>query len=298
MQTKVVHKISCNKFNNWYIARCCENKFIGIERNFNQIDCTVSKIIGLNSLILIFDDNNFRIYDLNKKTNLITLQLIDCPTKYYVLDETRILFRILHNLEYSEQNHLFFQNKRFKISYAICNLQNGTYDKLFEDDVFKNEVCRVDDKWIFEGYNNSYITTDFINFSIIKCGSIRCVCNIHNDIVIVKKRYDDKTNDKYDNYYNIKTRNFVGEGLFISTIDNFIVEYSEEDKCIIMKEIIKELNVIEDQNDICKICYEHLTKRIAIIPCGHTCICKKCSELINVCPICRTEKAGTVELFL
>jgi chromosome segregation ATPase len=50
------------------------------------------------------------------------------------------------------------------------------------------------------------------------------------------------------------------------------------------------------END-CIICQER-EKVIALVPCGHKCICESCSERISLCPICNTQSSGKFRIYL
>ena len=46
----------------------------------------------------------------------------------------------------------------------------------------------------------------------------------------------------------------------------------------------------------CPICLEH-PRDTLLVPCGHL-LCKRCSEMIDACPICRAEVRETHRAFL
>jgi len=48
--------------------------------------------------------------------------------------------------------------------------------------------------------------------------------------------------------------------------------------------------------DYCVICQEN-EKSVAFVPCGHFCICEKCSMGIVICPICRSKCSGKYKIY-
>ena len=46
----------------------------------------------------------------------------------------------------------------------------------------------------------------------------------------------------------------------------------------------------------CAICFKHMQRerQVALVPCGHVCMCKDCAELQKTCPLCR----GAVQMFI
>ena len=77
---------------------------------------------------------------------------------------------------------------------------------------------------------------------------------------------------------------------------NLITNRIVKDKIIFEKNSI----IIKEKNE-CIICYKEINKKIALIPCGHTTICKDCSQLQydsnKKCPICRSEITQIVNIF-
>jgi hypothetical protein len=51
----------------------------------------------------------------------------------------------------------------------------------------------------------------------------------------------------------------------------------------------------------CCICLkaEEVCKLLALVPCGHRCVCSDCSALVvgNPCPVCRTEAGQAIRVF-
>lgn len=53
----------------------------------------------------------------------------------------------------------------------------------------------------------------------------------------------------------------------------------------------------ESHRYLCKICLDR-PMQVALLPCGHHCLCSSCSLQITTCPICRTEVERRQQLFL
>jgi hypothetical protein len=58
---------------------------------------------------------------------------------------------------------------------------------------------------------------------------------------------------------------------------------------------VKEV-LAEKEDDCCVICMDS-PRQVAIIPCGHLCLCEACSVAEAPCPICRRERTGTLKTF-
>ncbi len=46
----------------------------------------------------------------------------------------------------------------------------------------------------------------------------------------------------------------------------------------------------------CVVCWENLLQ-VALVPCGHVCVCNSCSSDLDVCPMCRGDAVMKLELF-
>ena len=46
----------------------------------------------------------------------------------------------------------------------------------------------------------------------------------------------------------------------------------------------------------CVVCWENLLQ-VALVPCGHVCVCISCSSELDVCPMCRGDAVMKLELF-
>jgi len=57
--------------------------------------------------------------------------------------------------------------------------------------------------------------------------------------------------------------------------------------------------IVEKKSNYCTICFEH-TRKIALVPCGHTC-CVGCAEQVrqdNKCFVCRQAVTATQRIYL
>jgi hypothetical protein len=63
--------------------------------------------------------------------------------------------------------------------------------------------------------------------------------------------------------------------------------------------IIYRKNNPQKEKDKCATCCEKIISKIALIPCGHTQICKECFDKMksNICPICRNATNGILKIF-
>jgi hypothetical protein len=64
--------------------------------------------------------------------------------------------------------------------------------------------------------------------------------------------------------------------------------------------LLHELNEYNhhDEQRLCVLCLKH-EKNIALLPCGHVCICEPCSQhqILEECPMCRENIAGRTKVF-
>jgi len=54
---------------------------------------------------------------------------------------------------------------------------------------------------------------------------------------------------------------------------------------------------VEDVKECC-VCFETISKKITLIPCGHTQTCHSCAKDVNQCPLCKTKYKGILEIYL
>jgi len=47
----------------------------------------------------------------------------------------------------------------------------------------------------------------------------------------------------------------------------------------------------------CVVCLEKIPERVAIVPCGHTTICRDCCLELDSCPLCRGKIKQVIKLF-
>jgi hypothetical protein len=62
----------------------------------------------------------------------------------------------------------------------------------------------------------------------------------------------------------------------------------EQDRAKVAREV--------EEDDSCVICLDQ-PKSVALIPCGHWCICEGCSGDVRKCPICRKHNTGKLKIF-
>ena len=53
---------------------------------------------------------------------------------------------------------------------------------------------------------------------------------------------------------------------------------------------------LQEDDKLCVVCFDDM-KQYAIVPCGHLCVCKRCSNQLTYCPICRVHKEGVLRIF-
>lgn len=79
-----------------------------------------------------------------------------------------------------------------------------------------------------------------------------------------------------------------------SEITGFIKKICKS--CIVMEKIIITPIPPLSEKECC-ICFEKITEKHALVPCGHTTICKDCSTTLNKCPLCTQEITTVIKIF-
>jgi len=62
------------------------------------------------------------------------------------------------------------------------------------------------------------------------------------------------------------------------------------------KQELKVKQIYDDQKS-CNLCMDK-QKNIALMPCGHVCVCNECSESLIKCPVCRSTIHQKVKVFI
>ena len=64
-------------------------------------------------------------------------------------------------------------------------------------------------------------------------------------------------------------------------------KYAEHKQYLRARKEMENFNEKSDvDNHVCSICLEE-PRDIVFLPCGHICVCSKCSEMVEKCPVCR-----------
>ena len=96
----------------------------------------------------------------------------------------------------------------------------------------------------------------------------------------------------------------------LSTIDDSSVEAfsanaeakkQRHDDATLIAGLQKQLNVLNDQRNMCCICME-ADACITMVPCGHLCLCRPCAQTIpnllgSGCPICRGSVSQVIRIY-
>lgn len=60
--------------------------------------------------------------------------------------------------------------------------------------------------------------------------------------------------------------------------------------------ILKENKELKEEQS-CKIC-KHNHVNILLLPCRHLCLCKSCESMLDVCPLCRSLKSASIQVYM
>lgn len=77
---------------------------------------------------------------------------------------------------------------------------------------------------------------------------------------------------------------------------------------VVIKEVIKEVpveiphnndnkNNENNENNECMICFEEITRKVALVPCGHSQYCEYCVKLIEKCAECRSNIRERIRIY-
>ena len=119
-----------------------------------------------------------------------------------------------------------------------------------------------------------------------------------NQFIILRENEGPRTTILYD-YLNFIQKHIWNDAYIddsLSTNDLLILRNGKGK--IFMYEL-KDITDFVPENEQCSVCLERIKDRYAIVPCGHTQVCKDCldfSDLTN-CPICRSEKTSILRIF-
>lgn len=148
---------------------------------------------------------------------------------------------------------------------SMLRMKTDDYILSYDNNTKKTHIYSVD----FE-----YITT--------LDGQLECI-EQHN--IIYK-------NERNQFLYNIKTEATMLLEHQTILIDDLVITHGPKTALTI--------NKLKKNNNECSICMVILTEKHALVPCGHTNICSECYANLDDhrCPICRTNIANRIKLYL
>ena len=119
-------------------------------------------------------------------------------------------------------------------------------------------------------------------------------CEEYNDL-LNKKKNELETLKKYNNIYSLHNINDL----------NYYELKELDSKLVKILKAIKNQKLNKLRNSSFpfigkKICIVCISNEISIIfrPCNHLCVCEKCSEKVNICPMCRQLIASKIKVKL
>jgi len=184
--------------------------------------------------------------------------------------------------------------------------------------IFNNKIIKL----IKEGEINKYITNNNL-LILIGNNKINMAICLNKKTLFNKHLVGKYLHDIYNNvlmlhkigciyqYYDTDTNNIIGEGNFIKIHNGNIIEYNgklniikiENKVCNVIEGLNKHEVFIDDIDDlssewsvsmrVCIICKSNISQIYALIPCGHTKMCKNCMDNHDNCIVCNTKKEGT-----
>lgn len=167
----------------------------------------------------------------------------------------------------------------------VCDLDLNHIQEIHyvEDDkyVLSNNFMFIKKK-VFDTNKFEKILDNNVGFSFdnIICSSRYIVCEEYQDKVVEYTLYDTKS-----------TKDIYVFGTPIMMIDDVLYVKKPHDI---------ELQIPKTKESECCICFEEITERYVLTPCGHTNTCKSCHDKNKSkrCAICRTKIKEYVKLFI
>lgn len=77
---------------------------------------------------------------------------------------------------------------------------------------------------------------------------------------------------------------------------SYFISTSTHNKIIEMISIAKFKQNRMTENNCC-VCFAHIDDAYALVPCGHTTLCKKCIDVLSYCPCCRVQIEKTMRIY-
>lgn len=284
-------------FKKFIITDTIYNCFYTLDKNNNSMNDNNSKNIG-RFMMTLYN------YSLNKK---LILNFIDDTNNKNIFNE------LPPNDEYADINRVNFNNDNNKVI-KVNRIENKqTKDITLYNDKYLligpyGGMLYICDLTLYlikkiklgENYalSNKYL---FTNYEIYSMDTLESIYTYEKQINH-SKRKKILCSEKFivvelaDNtytMYNTKTKEHI-------VINGYPI--SMENNLLYVKTPLNgiELQTPKSINMECIICYEEIMERYAIVPCGHTNICKKCLDEnnINTCPTCNDVIIKQIKLYL
>jgi predicted nucleic acid-binding Zn-ribbon protein len=83
----------------------------------------------------------------------------------------------------------------------------------------------------------------------------------------------------------------------LKALNKRLEELEEEKKASLAAMAVLQSEKENDEANFCIICMERPSD-VAVVPCGHFCLCEECAAKCNNCPICRTEKESLLKIYV
>jgi hypothetical protein len=187
-----------------------------------------------------------------------------------------------------------------------CKLYDIVTSKLMlhhiPDDV-PNSVC-VRDMHITKLHDKFNIFVHESNYTL----------TIYNDSYEIISKFEQVCHEKLEEIINnkyvvivpsqlpsgptFKVINFITNKIVLNESGKFI-GWTDDNKIMYTQGCILKVQDIADQSsNECNICYEEITEKYVMIPCGHTDVCKTHLNGLVECPKCRTKIDSTIKVYL
>ena len=178
-------------------------------------------------------------------------------------------------------------------SFKLEKVKEITCDKTCEIELLNNNLICVSGTFTYFINIDNFDIMDKLNYNAPKFKTIL------NQFIILNDKEVTRTTILYD-YINFIQKHIWNDAVFdnsLSTNDLLILRNCKQSS-ISMYEL-KDITDFVPENEQCSVCLERIKDRYAIVPCGHTQVCKDCLDAPDLtnCPICRSEKTSILRIF-
>lgn len=121
------------------------------------------------------------------------------------------------------------------------------------------------------------------------------------EIAILTQREKERLVDEDASYYATPDFNKLGMDELLRLEEHYlsslrVVGVAKQKQLQLQVEELQRAKAMLEEQKICSICADREI-RVVLIPCGHRCLCRECSTVLNKCPICRKAVSDRIDTY-